>query len=253
MKKVLILLVISIISQFSYSQSQIESSQIYYLNNNTVFGHSGTFLEPYSGYNNQNNRSIQIFGNTTYKGIPNLTFVKTAQTNYYGGGILWLSDNFSTTEKIFAQINGNIKNGAGYINFNTRKESDPAGFFNSMVLDEDGNLAIGTDNAYGWKLAVNGNIRAKEIKVETGWADFVFYKNYKLPTLAEVENQIQKKGHLKDIPSSKEVEKNGIFLGEMQSKLLQKIEELTLYAIAQEKEINVQKKRLMNLKVLISR
>jgi hypothetical protein len=106
------------------------------------------------------------------------------------------------------------------------------------ILD-NGNIGIGTKNPGLWKLAVNGNIRAKEIKVETtGWSDFVFYDNYKLPTLKEVENYIKEEGHLKDIPSAREVEKNGIFLGEMDSKLLQKIEELTLYTIEQEKRLN---------------
>src|SRR5690606_14357225 len=89
-----------------------------------------------------------------------------------------------------------------------------------------------------WKLAVNGNIRAKEIKVETGWSDFVFEEGYELPTLGEVAQHIKEKGHLKDIPSAKEVKENGIFLGEMDAKLLQKIEELTLYTIQQEKQLH---------------
>ena len=108
---------------------------------------------------------------------------------------------------------------------------------NGQVSSFDGPLGIGTTNVGSWKLAVNGAIRAKEIKVETGWSDFVFYDNYKLPTLKEVENHIKEKGHLKDIPSAEEVEKSGIFLGEMDARLLQKIEELTLYTIAQEKKI----------------
>ncbi|WP_303316699.1 hypothetical protein Q4Q34_07800 [Flavivirga abyssicola] len=99
------------------------------------------------------------------------------------------------------------------------------------------NVGIGTVNTGGWELAVNGKIRAKEIKVETGWADFVFENTYNLPTLKDVEQHIKEKGHLKDIPSAKEVAENGIFLGEMDSKLLQKIEELTLYTINQEKRI----------------
>lgn len=107
-----------------------------------------------------------------------------------------------------------------------------------MILTADGNLGIGTTNPNSWKLAVNGKIRAKEIKIETGWSDFVFYDDYKLPTLKEVESYIKKKGHLKDIPSAKDVEENGIFLGEMDAKLLQKIEELTLYTIQQEKRLN---------------
>ena len=103
--------------------------------------------------------------------------------------------------------------------------------------DGTGNVGIGTKDPKDWKLAVNGKIRTKEIKVEADWADFVFYDNYKLPTLVDVENYIRANGHLKDIPSAKEVEKNGIYLGEMNSKLLQKIEELTLYTIQQQKEI----------------
>lgn len=103
-----------------------------------------------------------------------------------------------------------------------------------------GNVGIGVSDPGSWKLAVNGNIRAKEIKVETNWSDFVFEEDYSLPTLQEVENHIKTNGHLKDIPSAKEVAKNGIFLGEMDAKLLQKIEELTLYSIAQEKQLKDQ-------------
>ncbi len=113
-----------------------------------------------------------------------------------------------------------------------------------------GNVGIGTSDPGTWKLAVNGNIRAKEIKVETGWSDFVFEENYTLPTLEEVEQHIQEKGHLKDIPSAKEVAQNGIFLGEMDAKLLQKIEELTLYIIAQDKQIKKLNEENARVKVL---
>lgn len=112
------------------------------------------------------------------------------------------------------------------------------------ILDK---LGIGTNDTKDFNLAVNGKIRAKEIKVETGWSDFVFEKNYYLATLEEVEKHIKEKGHLKDIPSAKEVEKNGIFLGEMDAKLLQKIEELTLYTIAQEKQLKAQEEKIKTL------
>ncbi|UGU18115.1 hypothetical protein LS482_09570 [Sinomicrobium kalidii] len=111
----------------------------------------------------------------------------------------------------------------------------------------DGMVGIGTSSPGSWKLAVNGNIRAKEIKVETGWSDFVFEKDYRLPTLEEVEQHIKEKGHLKDIPSAKEVAENGIFLGEMDAKLLRKIEELTLYVLELKKENRQQHERINSL------
>ena len=116
---------------------------------------------------------------------------------------------------------------------------------NKSKASFNGKVAIGTPTMGNHKLAVEGLIGAREIKVEAApnWSDFVFYDNYNLPTLQEVENHIKEKGHLKDIPSAKEVEKNGFFLGEMDAKLLQKIEELTLYTIAQEKEIEELKKQ----------
>ncbi|MBQ4820850.1 hypothetical protein [Aquimarina sp. MMG016] len=117
-----------------------------------------------------------------------------------------------------------------------------------MRISRLGEVSIGTPTRQaGFRLAVNGSIRAKEIKVDTGWADFVFEDEYELPTLEEVENYINAEGHLQDIPSAAEVAQNGIFLGEMNSKLLQKIEELTLYTIAQEKKITNQEIRNQKL------
>ena len=106
------------------------------------------------------------------------------------------------------------------------------------LKNSDYNLGIGTPSTGGHKLAVEGSIGAREVKVETkSWADFVFEAGYNLPTLTEVEKHIKEKGHLKDIPSAKEIETNGVLLGEMDAKLLRKIEELTLYTIEREKEI----------------
>ncbi|MES2457430.1 MAG: hypothetical protein V4594_17875 [Bacteroidota bacterium] len=106
---------------------------------------------------------------------------------------------------------------------------------------ENGNVGIGTATPTE-KLSVKGKIRAQEIKVETnGWADFVFAKGYKLPSLQATEQHILAKGHLPGIPSAAEVAKDGIELGEMNKKLLQKIEEMTLYLISQKKEIEALK------------
>ncbi len=103
-----------------------------------------------------------------------------------------------------------------------------------------GSVAIGTTETGTHKLAVEGSIGAREVVVEVGaWSDFVFDNEYKLKELDEVESFIEQNNHLPDIPSEKEVLKNGVSLGEMNAKLLQKIEELTLYVIEINKEVRI--------------
>lgn len=96
--------------------------------------------------------------------------------------------------------------------------------------------------------AIDGKLTAKEIeiKVNTG-ADFVFKPDYNLKSLSEVENFVKKNQHLPDIPSEKDMQENGLNVNEMQIKLLQKIEELTLYVIGQQKEIEGLKQKLKEL------
>lgn len=104
------------------------------------------------------------------------------------------------------------------------------------INSDDGNVGIGT-TVPKEKLSVNGKIRAHEIKVETAnWPDYVFAKDYQLPSLQETEQHIKEKGHLPGIPSAEEVKANGVDLGEMNGKLLKKIEELTLHLIELKKE-----------------
>ena len=89
------------------------------------------------------------------------------------------------------------------------------------------------------KLAVNGNIYAKKLKVtQNGWPDYVFHRQYSLPSLKEIEEFIQRNKHLPDVPSANEIEKNGLDVGNNQAVLLKKIEELTLYLIELSKKID---------------
>jgi hypothetical protein len=106
-----------------------------------------------------------------------------------------------------------------------------------LTVNSSGNVGIGTTNPTN-KLEVNGTIRAKEVVVETtGWSDYVFAPDYRLAPLSEVEAHIQSEGTLPGIPSAAEVAEHGVSLGDMQAKLLAKLEEMTLRQIAQEKEI----------------
>ncbi len=115
---------------------------------------------------------------------------------------------------------------------------------NSIYYDGVGNVGIGIDEPAA-KLTVDGAILSTEVKVKTDistYPDFVFKPEYKLRTLEEVELYINEYGHLPEIPMAADV-KEGVNLGEMNAKLLQKIEELTLYTIEQNKKITELEKK----------
>jgi len=117
-----------------------------------------------------------------------------------------------------------------------------------------GNVAIGTTDSHGYKLAVNGSIRAQEIKVEAGpWPDYVFKPTYNLPSLTSVKAYIDKNQHLPDMPSEQEVTKNGVNLGEMNKLLLKKLEEVTLYLIEQSKQIKTQQSTITKMQAQINK
>ena len=151
------------------------------------------------------------------------------------------NDNKTT---VFGSLGGNA-----YITTGFDINTDPTGYKNQrLTILTNGNVGIGTTNPGSYKLAVEGKIGAHEIVVTTdGWSDFVFNNDYKLKDLEEVESFIEENNHLPDVPSEKEVMENGIALGEMDAKLLQKIEELTLYMIEQNKETKAMKAQLNKL------
>lgn len=110
-----------------------------------------------------------------------------------------------------------------------------------------GNVGIGTANPQSL-LAVNGTITTQRITVtKTGWADYVFDSAYQLTPLRQVEKYIQQNKHLPDVPSAATVEKTGVDVGDTQALLLKKIEELTLYIIEQNKEVQELKQQMKEL------
>ncbi|KQR70899.1 hypothetical protein [Pedobacter sp. Leaf176] len=118
---------------------------------------------------------------------------------------------------------------------------------NLLLNAQGGNIGIGTTNPTE-KLAVNGNVRAKEIKVETvNWPDYVFDQDYKILGLQELDAYIRVNKHLPDMPSAKEAELNGIELGEMNKLLLKKVEELTLHLIEKDKALVETQKKVIQL------
>jgi len=131
----------------------------------------------------------------------------------------------------------------GYIDFNPQGAPHGLAFgvnnIEYLKIMENGNIGIGVTNTYNYKLAVNGSaIFTRAVVKQFGtWADYVFDPKYQLPTLKEVETFIKEYKHLPGVPSASEVEANGLDLGENQAILLKKIEELTLYIIQQQKEI----------------
>ena len=166
-------------------------------------------------------------------------FNNTGATLDTHGASIWLSSSTHSAPNQFSfwnYENGPIKFGTNSIE--------------RVRIDANGNVGIGTtnisDNTY--KLYVEGSIRTRKVRVDQStWADHVFHPSYQLPSLQEVEAYIKKHQHLPDVPSAVEVQNNGLDLGDNQAVLLQKIEELMLYTIEQNK---VQEKQVQMIEKL---
>lgn len=142
---------------------------------------------------------------------------------------------FSASDKYGHILFGSPSNNdAARIHFqhNTNKMQFATQGVKAITIDGNQNVGIGTENPLS-KLAVNGQIRATEVKVLANISvpDYVFEPDYELRTLKETKEYITENKHLPEIPSAAEIGENGIDLGDMNMRLLKKIEELTLYQI----------------------
>ncbi len=221
-----------------------------------IFFRKLAHLKTDTEYNN-NWQEFATRGVNTFNGVQTINGDQYVNGNIHVNKYLFIPSNreliFGNTSdrdhSLRISYNGNDNNGSCYINY-----SGDLRYRNGSMTDDvpvvlfskDNNVGIGTLDPQGYKLAVNGTIRAKEIKVDSDWADFVFKKDYKLPTLGEVKKHITEKGTLPGIPSESDVKANGVSLGEVNALLLQKVEELTLYVIKLQEEVNELKTQKSN-------
>lgn len=174
-------------------------------------------------YEIDESNQVHIIGNFTAGCFSDTLFVK------------------STTGKFKVVYWGLIGNCGGLYNgFKINFESMPNCEMVCGIVNQDlfvlGNLGVGTTSPTH-ELDVRGTIRANEIIVNTTGADFVFANDYQLRPLSEVKTFIQENKHLPEIKSAQEMQENGVGINELQTQLLQKIEELTLYILQQEERI----------------
>ncbi len=169
----------------------------------------------------------------------------TANTTSYISLANYDSNEGNGSEYVMAQVAagmGDVSGNRGYLQFSTNAGNN---LQERMRILDNGKVAIGiTTVPSNYRLAVKGDIIAEGLKIAdygtTDWSDFVFEPTYKLMPLSQVEQYILANKHLPDVPSAKEVAENGIDVASMDATLLQKIEELTLYTIEQEKQLKTQ-------------
>lgn len=192
-----------------------------------------------------NTGNLAVTGASTFSGGATFT-----------GGPAWTTNNWAKSVKL--PVNSAIEFAGTTRSFGLGSKNDGLYFSNVnpdgsgasnyyMIADgTTGNMTIGgvyPDAKY--KLTVEGALGARRIKVvQTGWPDYVFHGDYQLPALQEVEHFVNTHHHLPGIPSEKEVTEDGLDLGEFDRQLLKKVEELTLYIIQLNKNVDSLNKKV---------
>lgn len=203
----------------------------------TRWGHGSSFIDADIKQTGINSTSSNLFvagwqDGTSANGSKNFIIWLRGNTTYM------YNSNYPQTPQIYTSTVTLYEN-------TYAPKSSIEGYVNTQGQTLSNRIRVNsTTPSYFKNLDVDGLIRAKEVRIETDWADFVFDKKYQLPTLEDVEKHIKAYNRLPEIPSESEVKKEGVNIAEIQVKLLQKIEELTLYIIQQDKEIKALKSAL---------
>lgn len=183
--------------------------------------------------------------------LPGTYNFEQVRLGQYGNGSAGLEfvNHTGITDSYGIRLYSNTDNGMNGLQIQTANSSSSyqnLNYVTRFAINLNGNIGIGTMFP-AYKLDVIGTIRAREIKVDMNGADFVFENGYKLIPLIELEKFVKERKHLPEIAPAKEMKVNGTDLGEMNSKLLQKIEEMTLYIIDQNKKMLVLEQKVRKI------
>jgi hypothetical protein len=194
-----------------------------YVNGNVGIGINAPGAKLHISHNSNGGNPQLLLSETESSDFSRINFKNTSTSNWYGIAAKPAANSTDAVLNFYYNGTGNI-----------------------MSVKGDGNVGIGTTTPVN-KLEVCGTIRSKEIIVETGWCDYVFDEKYSLRTLEDVEAFLSKNKHLPNITPASEIETNGLKVGDMSAKMMEKIEELTLYLIDLNKRVKALEKDNQNL------
>jgi hypothetical protein len=257
MKKLLVVLVLVLFAGITQAQWLTNGTNVYYNGGNVGIGTStpAQLLHLY-GATKANIYVESGFSGSTLQTLGSFQ-AKASNGEYFSMAFRHNAGGYQDMLQT-CNINGFGVAEFMYFRFDTRKWEMHAGVANAeflntgtILFNNGGAVGIGMGSTAipaGTKLAIAGKVSCKEIEVTlTGLPDYVFSSDYKLRSLYDVENFINTNKHLPEVPSAKEVTEKGMNLGDMNSTLLQKVEELTLYMIQLQKENDALKARVSNL------
>ena len=263
----------AIIPSYVPANSSISGLQVRTYMGQPNFSANSSFYNELGVANNGSQETMQLYSVSSQpSGTTSIVMPLFLFENYTGGGTLGqvrmvLSDGAmsgSGTVTNWYQFEGNVNNqGTGAITNGYGFYMNPWGgnvtnkygvYINDATAKNyfGGPLGIGTTNTFSYSLAVNGSAIFTQavVKLYANWPDYVFKKGYVPPSLSSLSRYIKANNRLPGLPSADSVAKNGLDLGDNQARLLQKIEELTLYIIEQDKKIEALQKTNKRLDAL---